>query len=483
MTFGSQGVLVQLGGESIPKAEGAVAFRANLERLSAAAGLIQTSDATWARGLAAGNLQLASDGKRLTANLTAEAEQLAILKSDDTKKSRGQPQVAWNEPKLEAESKVVYDPSSDRLTVEKLTLMGDTLRLDASSGVEQLRTVGNLRASGALQYDSQALAKLLTTYLGPDVQLLGDRVVRFELAGQLFGDESVSAHWSDKWNATAEAGWTGGNVFGLAVGNGRLSGELKQGQLQIAPLDVVVGEGRVTARPVASLSPGLERLELPRGPLISNVAISPKVSDAMLKYLAPIVAGATRTEGRFSLQLEEAKVPFQVPQQARALGKLDIHSLKVTPGPLVRDIASIVGQLEAIAEKRNFLRAATGARDVKLLSMSDRQIEFQVRDGRVYHRKLEFLVDDVPVVSTGSVGFDQTLAIDFEVEIQKKWIGDKRAFQSLVGEKLRIPVRGTFKQPKVDGSAVADLSQKLLQGAANQVLGDELNRAFDKLFK
>ena len=483
MTFRSQGVLVQLGGESIPKAEGKIAFRANLERLSAAAGLIQTQSATWARGLAAGELELTSDGKRLSATLNAEADQLAILKADGSKGSRRQPKIAWSEPRLKSESRLVYDPSRDRLTLEKLTLVGDTLRLDASSGVEQLRTVGNLKASGALQYDSQALEKLLSTYLGPDVRLLGDRVVRFELSGQLHGDEGVAAHWSDKWNATAEAGWTEGNVFGLAVGNGRLSGELKQGQLQIAPLDVVVGEGRITARPVANLAPGAEQIILPRGPLISNVTISPEVSDAMLKYVAPILAGATRTEGRFSLQLQEARVPLLAPEQARALGKFDIHSLKVTPGPLVQDIAAIVGQLQAVAEKRNFLRAATGTREVKLLSMNDGQIEFQVHDGRVYHRKLEFLVDDVPVTSTGSVGFDQTLAIDFEVEIQNKWLGDKPAFRSLAGQKLRIPVRGSFKNPKIDASAVANLSQKLLEGAANQVIGDELNRALDKLFK
>lgn len=483
VTFGSQGVLVQLAGDVVPKAQGNVAFRANLERLALATGFKGNGNDTWPRGLAAGTLQLNSNGSRLIAKLNADVEKLEILRQDATQPRRKQPQIAWSEPKLNSEGKLVYDVNDDRLTLEKLTVVGNTLRLDASSGIEQVSTQGKLQASGTLQYDSEELARLLATYLGPEVQLKGDRVVRFQLAGRLHGDEALAANWSNKWSASAEAGWTGGNVFGLAVGNGRLAGALTNGQLQIAPVDVVVGEGRITARPVATLSPGSEQIVLPRGPLISNVAISPEVSDAMLKYVAPVVAGATRTEGRFSLQLEEAKVPLQSPKQSRALGKLDIHRLQVTPGPLIRDIAAIVGKLEAIAEKRNFLRAATRANDLKLLSMSDQQIEFQIVNGRVYHRNLKFSIEDVPVTSSGSVGFDQTLEIDFEVPIQQKWLGDKPAFQSLAGQTLRIPVRGTFNKTKIDSRGVTDLTQKLIQGAANQVLGDELNRAFDKLFK
>ena len=62
-------------------------------------------------------------------------------------------------------------------------------------------------------------------------------------------------------------------------------------------------------------------------------------------------------------------------------------------------------------------------------------------------------------------------------------MGDKRAFQSLAGQVLKIPIQGTFDNPRFDSRAVADLSQARLQGAASQVIGDELNRAFDKLFK
>ena len=176
-------------------------------------------------------------------------------------------------------------------------------------------------------------------------------------------------------------------------------------------------------------------------------------------------------------------MPLADPRQAQVVGRLNVHQLTISPGPLVQDFAAIVRQLELLSKRGQFLQAATTTRETKSLSMSERQIDFQVSQGRVYHRNLEFVIDDVPVRSYGSVGFDQALSLMLEVPIQDKWLGDEKAFQSLAGQTLQIPVTGTFQRPRIDNSAVADLSQKLLQGAATQVIGDEVNRALDKLFK
>jgi hypothetical protein len=216
---------------------------------------------------------------------------------------------------------------------------------------------------------------------------------------------------------------------------------------------------------------------------MTNVEISPQVSEAMLKYIAPVVAGATVAQGKFSVDLEAAQVPLADPKQARVQGRLNVHQLQVSPGPMVQQLATLIRQLEALSKKEQFLQAATTTRETKSLTMTDKAVDFQVSEGRVYHRNLEFFVDDVPVRSYGSVGFDQSLALVLEVPIQQKWLGSERALQSLAGQKLEIPVTGTFQQPRIDQRAVANLSQKLLQGAATQAIGDELNRALDKLFK
>jgi translocation and assembly module TamB len=146
-------------------------------------------------------------------------------------------------------------------------------------------------------------------------------------------------------------------------------------------------------------------------------------------------------------------------------------------------VVRLVKQIEALSEKKQLLQAVGSPGNSSLLSIDNRQIDFQVADGRVYHRNLEFLVDGVLVQSQGSVGFDQTLSLLIEIPIQDKWIEKKRALRTLAGQSIRIPMQGTFQQPRIDERAVADLSRQLLQGVATEAIGGEINRALDKLFK
>lgn len=483
LAFRSRDVSLQFGTTGVPAATGSLAFRADLQRVSSAAGLIGQRDASWLRGTAVGNLQLASDARELRADFSADVEGLEVVRSTNAVAAYGNPEVAWSEPRLHSTGKLVYVISDDRVVLDNFALNGQTIQLGGSASVDKLRGEALLNAGGTLEYDPDALTKLVRAYLGPEVGLQGDRKVNFQVAGRLNDPSSAGVHWSQRFSASADAGWTVASVFGLPLGGGRLKGVLRGGQLQIEPLNVTVGEGKLTANPFAVLSPGPELVVLPRGPLVTNVEISPQVSEAMLKYVAPIVAGATRAKGKFSIDLESAQVPLADPQQARVLGRLKVHELTISPGPIVQDLAAIVRQLESLSKRGQFLQAATTARETKSLSISDRQIDFQVSDGRVHHRNLEFVVDNVPVRSSGSVGFDQTLSLTLEIPIQDKWLGDDRAFRSLAGQTLQIPVTGTFQKPRIDSRAVADLSRKLLQGAATEAIGNEVNRALDKLFR
>ena len=85
---------------------------------------------------------------------------------------------------------------------------------------------------------------------------------------------------------------------------------------------------------------------MPAGPLITNVRISPEVSEAMLKFVAPVLAGATQSEGLFSLQLDGARVPLGEPQRADSAGKLTVHSVRVVPGPMAREWIGLAQQIE-----------------------------------------------------------------------------------------------------------------------------------------
>src|SRR5690606_4545246 len=139
----------------------------------------------------------------------------------------------------------------------------------------------------------------------------------------------------------------------------------------------------------------------------------------------------TRINGKFSLDLGETLVPFAAPVQARTAGKLAVHELTIGPGPLIQNLALLVERVEALRKPRNLLQSPPSSRPTRAISMKDQQIEFHVAERRVHHRNLEFVVDNVPVRSNGSVGFDQTLALTIEIPVQDKWIDGEPALRSL----------------------------------------------------
>lgn len=82
-----------------------------------------------------GRLQLASDAQRATATLTATAEPLQLVNSADGS-------IAWNEPKVELATVAAYANADDRLQLTDISLTGNTVKMQGSGVVEQLKTAG-----------------------------------------------------------------------------------------------------------------------------------------------------------------------------------------------------------------------------------------------------------------------------------------------------------------------------------------------------
>jgi hypothetical protein len=488
-----------------PTVRGNVAFRGDFERLAAWLGMAGVDGALVPRGEGSGRLALTSDAQRASATLTMTAAPLQLVR-----RTGGVDAIAWNEPRVELSTAAAYTTADDRLELTNLQVQGQTVQLAGAGVIEQLKTVGLARCEANVTYDSAELAKLLAGYLGPDVQLQGANQLRLKAAGMIYpppsqggarGGNAVSStssslmppasslpHWSRRWDVTAEAGWAAANVYGLPIGAAQLTANVRDGQATFSPLDLPVGQGRISLQPRATLDPPPQMLHLPGGQMISNVAVSAEVSQRALKYAAPILAGATRAEGTFSFFLEGAEIPLRQPKEGRAGGRLTIHQLSIAPGPMIQDVARIVRQLAVLSKPGQGLgllnAVAPPAGDpLKGITMNQQTIEVQVVDGRVYHRNLEFLIDDVVVKSQGSVGFDETISLVIQVPIQQKWVGNRPALQNLVGQPLEIPINGTFNQPKVEGQAVGAFLAQAAQQAAGGLLGDEVNKALDKLFK
>ena len=475
LTFITRDIALNQADDGSFTASGRMAFNANLERVVSALKLSAQAKSLWPRGLAQGQIQLVSNQGMVQANLSATTKQLQIMQNQGASR----PELLWSEPNLQLLGTASYEMDADRLQFQNIQLLGQTIQLSGLAGIEQISSAQKIQAHGKVQYDAQALSRLLMKFLGPDVQLQGDRLVHFQVAGQLPQSDGTGS--LQDWKVSADAGWSAASLYGLAVGAGKLQGILDKGHLQIAPLDLDVGQGKLTARPQIRLARGAEHLFIPSGPLLTRVQISPQVSDTMLKYIAPVVAGATRTTGDFSIALNDSQIPFTNPEQAQAEGRLTIHHLRIAPGPILHELEVLVRQLKNLSKSKQFLAVAASPRGSSALTVTERNIDFRVDQGRVYHRELEFEIDDVPIRSRGSVGFDQSLALVFEITLQEKWLG--KHLRSLAGQAVQIPVQGTFENPKLDSRAISDLLSHFVQEAATQVIGDEVNRQLEKLFR
>lgn len=405
-------------------------------------------------------------------------------------------QEVWREPTLKLAGTNRYDYGRDRLTVGSITGTSDTLQVSAKGTIEALSTERVADLSGQIDYDLANVTRKLGNYLGPHIQLVGRDQAKFKLNGPLVRPGASSAAETDpraastedattrplvspELTASANFGWQSANVHGLGVGQGELTATLTDGVVRFEPLDVSVSEGRFKLSPWIDLKSASAPLHIEKGPLAENIRISQEMCHTWLKYVAPLLAEATRAEGRFSTSLDSVEVPLTDPQQSEVHGELELHSAQIGPGPLAQHFLEIAQYVKTVVEGRPPSGLLTNTR----LNVSQQKVRFDVKDGRVHHQNFTVTVGDVVIRTSGSVGLDQSLAMVAEVPIRDNWVESKPYLQALKGTVLRIPVRGALSRPSIDKRALRDLGQNMIGGAAGRLLEDGLNRGLERLIR
>ncbi len=181
--------------------------------------------------------------------------------------------------------------------------------------------------------------------------------------------------------------------------------------------------------------------------LITDARMDPPVAWVVLAYVAPVLADATRSSGRFSLVLDGATLPVGDPAAGTLSGTLAMHEVVVGPGPLVRNLfASLPGDLPPPPAVR---------------VADESHVRFKLADRRVFHEGLEFGLPlpgpgrRLDVQSSGSVGLDdQSLDLKLVLPIPTDLRQDRPLLAALAGKTVSLGVAGELGQPEVvfDGS-------------------------------
>jgi hypothetical protein len=478
---------------------GEIGYRAELSRASAWFDTPGHSANQQWQGMTAGRMKFTHDGTVTHAKWTAEFENLALARRriaaagvSPVAAPRSDWEIVWQEPKLTAAGQGDFDHARDRLIASNLSLASTALSATARGQIDAVTTKPVVDLTGELAYDLESIAAILATYID-GLKMSGTDKKQFVLRGPLPALATFASQdprqptvqklvWPKQLVGRAGVGWTSAEMYGLPLGKGSLDATLENGIVDFAPLDVAVADGRLKAWPRIVLSNEPMVFQLAKGTQADQVQITPQMCQTWLKFVAPLLADATRAEGKFSATVEGATLPLLSPGYGDARGTLTVHGARVGPGPLAEQYVLLAHQVRAILERKP-LDAGFKPSDVEWLTLSQQDVPVELNSGRVYHRGLQIMVRDTTLVSTGSVGVDQTIALLVEVPIRDEWVAKDRLLSGLRGQTLKIPIGGTVSQPQVDKRVLEQLAAQFINNAAGQLLENELQKGLDKLFR
>ena len=481
------------------RGDGQLGFRGDVQRLSQWWKTDEPTSQTHLAGEVIGNLTLTHQGNATQIALNSTINRLDFYEQDPAR-VQSPPRLQWSEPNVQVVGTATYDNPSQTATITRLEAgANDTARAMISGTLREPTGACQVDLQGQLTYDLGRVATRLRPWLGADLELSGEQTRQWFLKGPLFdvppGKPTVqtvssgsSPHApanlpkriSEQLSGNASIVWEQGKYAGLIAGPGEVQAHLDRGILAVDPIQVALSGGQLAAEPKILLNEKPRLIVLDKGPVLQNVQISAEMCRGWLKYVAPVMADATEVRGSFSTDLDGAIMPLSAPTTGNVKGRLHVHSARVGPGSVSRDFLAIVQQVAAIVRGRNL---GTNLAATQWLDMPEQTVEFQLVNGRIHHRGMQFVGgDEVIIRTTGSVGLDQTLDLIAEIPVRDTWADKSDWAAGLRGQSFQIPIRGTLSDPSVDSRALQQIGKQALRGTANKLLEEGINRGLQELF-
>lgn len=223
--------------------------------------------------------------------------------------------------------------------------------------------------------------------------------------------------------------------------------------------------------------------------LFDHQTLTPQLCDHGLQLVAPVLADATSVEGEISFELEEFRIPVGQPDQSernrllKISGNVQLHQVRGSlKNPLLREIAEFVSRL-------------VGAKTPDAVRVLDNtRIDFDVRNGRVYHQGLAFVLpgvsEELVIRTSGTVGVDESIDLAVVVTLPSQMTAGVPVLRRLTQAPLELRVTGTLDAPKLAFPEGRDLldemakrlapagqpgPQKSLPGAITDLVGGLVN--------
>ncbi len=382
----------------------------------------------------------------------------------------------WDEPSGKAILAGQYQIASSALLMDTIKLELPWINYAGTMDYKTVADEQTIVIKGQAAYDAAKVADRIKPWTGGQVQLAGQKTVPVDVIWKGKSD-SVGSSLAGLQAAT-RLGWEQARVVGINIGTADVPIAVTNGQLATAA-EIPVSGGVVRWDVASDLT--AEEMVIYQKPMVvlENVAITPEMCQSWLKYVTPLIAEATSVEGRLSLKLDQASLNPNNPRNQTVVGQLLIHSAEVGPGPLSNQIITLVQQINAV-RKQDFTQAVSTQQ--VWLQMPEQKIDFEMHNGQVVHRNLNFNVGDVTISSSGTVDIDGRMEMLAAMPIPDSWVQKSPLLAGMQGQSLKFPVHGTLSSPQLDTQTIRQFGRQQLQQAASGLLQQQLSKGLGKLF-
>ena len=458
--------------------DGDVAFRANVNRVADWIELSPTSESVFWFGDADGNVKFASDENGIGMTIQSNITDLAAATQTTPESIAGgpvlpatQPQrqwtALWQERKVQIDGGLKLSNDFNGVALTNTRLQSPSINAIATGTIDDLAGSMTANLNGAWIPDWNKINNLLAEFTGESLRFSGTKQQNFSLRGPLFAlpntTDNPNAWVPSLLAASGNFGWESGEVLGLPVGQTEFVVNLNQSIATVSTTGIPFAGGAIQMQPTIDLSSENPILSLENTRIVNNVQLQPETARKWLKYVAPLAADSTSAQGNFSLDVNSASVPLMDPMRMQTSGSIHLNQVVIGTGPIADQLLASVKQL------RQILKPGAEEKNVRTsMQLKDQTVPFMVRDGRVFHEKIEFSHNDLVIRTSGSVGFDQQLQMVASIPIADDWIDGEKYLAGLKGQSISIPIGGTVSKPQFDRTAIARFSQDLAKTAATQ---------------
>jgi translocation and assembly module TamB len=382
--------------------------------------------------------------------------------------------VLWEEPQAKLIMDGRYDISTGKLEIPNLQLLTEWIAYAGQANMTTQDKMMKLISQGNLVYDAALVAKRLRPWTGDYLTIQGKKTQPLEVTWT----SSESGNWADSLQAKSQIGWDSANVIGIEVGSADVPLKIENGRF-VSRAEIPVSQGVLRWNLDGDVAGNPIVIQQSPEKVIDNVAITRQMCQGWLKYVAPLLADVTSVQGNLSLQIDKAEIVPTDWKRQTIQGQLQVHGANVGPGPLADQVLMLVNQVRAL--RKGAGAADGGGQAVSWLQLPEQKINFDVEQGRVAHRNMQIQAGDVVINTSGSVGIDGQLELVASVPILKDWVDKTPMLQSLSGQQIQIPIRGTIQRPQMDLNSFVTLGQQLATSALQGVAQKQIDKGIGKL--